>query len=80
MSYEPEAATLINHVPAWLNRVIALAMPGLIVSYVASWVGLKPRVIGRHNWRVVLPGARLTLVQISSAFSTSDCRARRCTC
>lgn len=63
MSYEPEAATLINHVPAWLNRLIALAMLAVIAGYLV-WVGSKPRVIGRHNWRVVLPGARLTLVQI----------------
>ena len=63
MSYEPEAATLINHVPASFNRLIALAMLVVIAGYVV-WIGTRPRVIGRQNWRVVLPGARLTLVQI----------------
>lgn len=63
MSYEPEAASLINLLPPWLNRVIACVMLLVIAGYV-FWVGLRPRAIGRHNWRLVLPGARLTLAQI----------------
>jgi uncharacterized membrane protein YbhN (UPF0104 family) len=35
----------------------------LLAAYVA-WVWHKPRVIGRANWEVTLPGGPLTLVQI----------------
>jgi len=61
--YQPEAASQIDQLPAWLNRAIAIAMLLTICGYVA-WVAQRPRVIGRNGWSVTLPGARLTLVQI----------------
>ncbi len=63
MSYEPEAASLIDQLPAWLNRVVAVTMLLVIAGYVV-WIARKPRRIGSRKWQVVLPGARLTLVQI----------------
>jgi uncharacterized membrane protein YbhN (UPF0104 family) len=43
--------------------VIAFAALGLLAGYVA-WVWVKPRVIGRSDWVVTLPGGPLTLLQI----------------
>jgi uncharacterized membrane protein YbhN (UPF0104 family) len=63
IGYEPQAASAINQLPAWLNRSLAIGVLVLISVYL-FWVGLCPRVVGRDNWKVTLPGARLTLVQI----------------
>jgi uncharacterized membrane protein YbhN (UPF0104 family) len=50
--------------PPWINRVIALLALGGLAAYVA-WVWVKPRVIGRADWVVTLPGGPLTLMQIA---------------
>jgi uncharacterized membrane protein YbhN (UPF0104 family) len=63
ISYEPEAASAINQLPVWLNRALAIFVLAVIAAYV-FWVGRKTRLVGRDNWQVTLPGARLTLVQI----------------
>ena len=67
MAYAPHAASAINHLPASINRALALAMLSAIVLYLA-WVARRPRVIGRDGWQVRLPSARLTLVQIGIGF------------
>jgi uncharacterized membrane protein YbhN (UPF0104 family) len=59
----PEAASGIDQLPPWLNRIAAYVTLVTLVAYVA-WVWHKPRVIGRDNWEVTLPGGPLTLVQI----------------
>lgn len=61
--YHPEAATAIDQMPAWLNRLFALAILAGLLGYVV-WVGVKPRSVGRGPWSVVLPGGPLTLLQI----------------
>jgi uncharacterized membrane protein YbhN (UPF0104 family) len=61
--YDPEAATSIDQLPAWFNRVIAIAALGVLTAYVV-WVWIKPRTIGHANWKVTLPGGPLTLLQI----------------
>jgi uncharacterized membrane protein YbhN (UPF0104 family) len=63
MAWAPEAATAINRLPPAANRALGLATLATIVGYVA-WVAARPRIIGRGDWRVTLPGARLTMVQI----------------
>jgi hypothetical protein len=63
ISIEPSAATAIDHLPAWLNRVIAILMLGVLVLYV-YWVWRRPRQLGHHGWKVTLPGGPLTLLQI----------------
>jgi uncharacterized membrane protein YbhN (UPF0104 family) len=63
ISYEPEAASAIDQLPAWINRVLALIALGVLTAYVA-WVWTAPRAIGNKNWRVTLPGGPLTLLQI----------------
>lgn len=59
----PEAASAIDRLPAWLNRAVALALLAAIAGYVA-WLVPVPRTIGSGGWKVTLPSARLTLVQI----------------
>ena len=63
IAYVPQAASAIDQLPPWINRVIAFAALGLLAGYVA-WVWVKPRVIGRADWVVTLPGGPLTLLQI----------------
>ena len=40
IAYEPEAASAINQLPAWFNRIIALIALGVLVAYVA-WVWMR---------------------------------------
>jgi glycosyltransferase 2 family protein len=61
--YTPAAAQAIDQLPLWLNRGFAVVLLGLLAAYV-SWVWTKPRVVGRENWQVSLPGGPLTVLQI----------------
>ena len=61
--YHPEAASSIDQLPFWLNRVFALCILAGLIGYVA-WVWNKPRPVGRGTWTVTLPGGPLTLLQI----------------
>jgi uncharacterized membrane protein YbhN (UPF0104 family) len=64
MTYAPEAATAVDHLPAWINRTIGLA--GLIgIACYLLWLAPRPRIIGRSDWSLELPGVRFTLVQIA---------------
>lgn len=63
ISYEPEAASAIDQLPAWVNRTMALIALAVLAGYVA-WVWTAPRSIGNKSWRVTLPGGPLTLLQI----------------
>ena len=63
IAYEPEAASAIDQLPPWFNRIIAIAALCILAGYVA-WVWAKPRVIGRAGWSVTLPGGPFTLLQI----------------
>jgi uncharacterized membrane protein YbhN (UPF0104 family) len=64
IAYEPQAASAIDQLPPWINRVVAFLALGGLAAYVA-WVWVKPRVIGRADWVVTLPGGPLTLIQIA---------------
>ena len=61
--YAPAAAQAIDQLPLWLNRGFALLLLALLAAYV-GWVWARPRIIGREDWRVNLPGGPLTLVQV----------------
>jgi uncharacterized membrane protein YbhN (UPF0104 family) len=63
IAYHPEAASSVDQLPSWLNRVIAIAIIVCLISYVI-WVWVQPRNVGRGPWTVVLPGGALTLLQI----------------
>lgn len=63
MTIHPEAASMVDHLPPAVNRVIGIAaLTGLAVY--TYWVSVKPRVIGRSNWSVTLPAGKLTILQI----------------
>jgi uncharacterized membrane protein YbhN (UPF0104 family) len=64
IAYHPEAASSVDQLPSWLNRVIAIAIIVGLVAYVV-WVWVRPRNVGRGPWTVVLPGGPLTLLQIA---------------
>jgi uncharacterized membrane protein YbhN (UPF0104 family) len=61
--YAPEAASAINHLPEWFNRLLAAITIAVLTAYVI-WVWIKPRAIGRDGWQVTLPGGPLTFLQI----------------
>lgn len=61
--YHPEAASAIDQIPPWLNRLLAAVILAVLVAYVI-WVSLRPRIVGRGMWAVQLPGGVLTLLQI----------------
>src|ERR1041385_3837360 len=63
IAYVPQAASAIDQLPVWFNRALGFGALALLVGYVA-WVWVKPRVIGRSDWVVTLPGGPLTLLQI----------------
>jgi uncharacterized membrane protein YbhN (UPF0104 family) len=64
IAYHPEAASSIDQLPAWLNRIVAFIILLALGSYIA-WVSISPRIVGRGPWAVVLPGGGLTLLQIA---------------
>jgi len=74
IAYEPQAASAIDQLPPWFNRLIGFGALGLLAAYVA-WVWVKPRVIGRADWVVTLPGGPLTLLQIAIGIVDLSCCA-----
>src|ERR1700753_3356641 len=64
IAYHPEAASAVDQLPSWLNRLVAIAILISLVAYVI-WVWVQPRHVGRGPWTVVLPGGPLTLLQIA---------------
>jgi uncharacterized membrane protein YbhN (UPF0104 family) len=63
IAYAPEAASQIDQLPPWINRIFAFAVLSILIGYVA-WVWKTPRVVGRQNWEVMLPNGPLTLLQM----------------
>jgi glycosyltransferase 2 family protein len=63
LSWAPDAATAVTHLPAWVIRSLGIAGLLAIAGYIA-WLMPKPRLIGRSDWQITLPDVRLTLVQI----------------
>jgi uncharacterized membrane protein YbhN (UPF0104 family) len=61
--YEPSAASALDHLPPWFNRAMAVVILTGLGTYIV-WVWQKPRVIGKSDWKVTLPGGPLTLLQI----------------
>ena len=74
IAYVPAAASAIDQLPAWLNRVLALAILAVLASYIV-WVWRSPRVMGRQGWKVVLPDGPLTLLQIGIGIIDLACCA-----
>ncbi len=70
----PQAASAIDLLPPLLNRALAVAILGVLATYVV-WVWRTPRVVGRHNWLVTLPDGPLTLLQIGIGIVDLGCCA-----
>jgi glycosyltransferase 2 family protein len=60
----PGAASALNHLSEPANRLIGLAALMVLNGYML-WLLLRPRSIGRSNWRITLPDPSSTLVQIA---------------
>jgi uncharacterized membrane protein YbhN (UPF0104 family) len=65
MVIHPDAASSMDHLPSSINRLIGLGGLASIGAYLV-WLcmGEKRRELGQKGWKVVLPSAPLTLVQI----------------
>ena len=65
MAVHPEAASAMDLLPSAVNRLIALGCLAGIAAYLV-WIatGKKRRELGQNGWKVALPSARLTLLQI----------------
>jgi uncharacterized membrane protein YbhN (UPF0104 family) len=65
MAYHPDAASAMDLLPPAMNRLIALGCLAGIGAYLVWLVtGTERRKLGQNGWTVVLPSARLTLLQI----------------
>jgi glycosyltransferase 2 family protein len=59
----PGALSTIDQLPEGINRLIGIA--GLVaVGCYLIWIAARPRIVGRHNWRIAMPNLRCTLLQI----------------
>jgi uncharacterized membrane protein YbhN (UPF0104 family) len=65
MAWHPWAASAMDLLPPPVNRLIALGcLAGIAVYFVWLTMGKQRRELGQNGWKVVLPSARLTLLQI----------------
>jgi uncharacterized membrane protein YbhN (UPF0104 family) len=66
MAWHPWAASAMDLLPSSVNRLIAFGILAAIAAYLL-WIatGKNRRQLGQHGWKVVLPSARLTLLQIA---------------
>src|SRR5580698_3748593 len=65
MALHPWAASAMDQLPPAINRLIALGAVAAIVAYfVWRTLGESRRELGQNGWKVMLPSAPLTLVQI----------------
>src|SRR6201987_805955 len=65
MVYHPWAAAAMDLLPEAMNRRIALGcLAGIGAYFVWLVTGKERRQLGQNGWKVVLPPAKLTLVQI----------------
>jgi glycosyltransferase 2 family protein len=65
MAWHPEAASAMDQLPPSVNRLIALGAVAAVGAYFV-WLALgeSRRELGQNGWKVMLPSAPLTLVQI----------------
>jgi uncharacterized membrane protein YbhN (UPF0104 family) len=65
MALHPWAASAMDLLPPAMNRLIALGcLAGVVAYFVWLVMGKNRRELGQHGWKVVLPSARLTLLQV----------------
>ncbi|HUO01064.1 MAG TPA: YbhN family protein [Bradyrhizobium sp.] len=65
LAWHPSAAGAMDLLPEPINRLIALGcLAGIAAYFVWLVMGKERRELGQNGWKVVLPSARLTLVQM----------------
>src|SRR5215470_14746744 len=65
MAYHPDAASAMDLLPPAMNRLIAIGcLTGIAIYFIWLLTGKNRRELGQNGWKVVLPSARLTLVQV----------------
>ena len=65
MALHPWAASAMDLLPPAMNRLIAIGcLAGIATYFVWLVLGENRRELGQNGWKVVLPSARLTLLQI----------------
>ena len=66
MAWHPWAASAMDQLPAAINRLIALGVVGAIITCCSGSpsTAKQRRELGQNGWKVRLPSAPLTLVQI----------------
>jgi len=79
VAYAPQAASAIDQLAPWFNRLMAFGIIGMLATYVV-WVWRTPCDVGRHNWLVTLPNGPLTCCRYSSVSSISPAAPPPCTC
>jgi uncharacterized membrane protein YbhN (UPF0104 family) len=66
MMWHPQAASAMDLLPDAINRLIGLAcLVGIAAYLIWLSIGKQRRELGQNGWKVVLPSARLTLLQIA---------------
>jgi uncharacterized membrane protein YbhN (UPF0104 family) len=65
MAWHPWAASAMDLLPPAINRLIALGcLSGIAIYFTWLVMGKNRRELGQNGWKVVLPSARLTLLQV----------------
>jgi glycosyltransferase 2 family protein len=65
MVYHPWAAAAMDLLPEAMNRLIGIGcLSGIVMYFIWLMLGENRRELGQNGWKVVLPSARLTLVQV----------------
>ncbi|MCP4620075.1 MAG: UPF0104 family protein [Bradyrhizobium sp.] len=65
MTWHPWAASYMDLLPDEMNRLIGIGcLAGIGAYFVWLMTGEKRRELGQNGWKVVLPSAKLTLVQV----------------
>src|SRR5947199_7688780 len=65
MAWHPSAASAMDLLPPAMNRLIAIGcLAGIAVYFTWLLTGEKRRELGQNGWKVTLPSAKLTLVQM----------------
>jgi uncharacterized membrane protein YbhN (UPF0104 family) len=63
LAFAPGLAAAITHLQPWINQMLGVVALTVIAGYVA-WLLPRPRALSHGDWRMGLPNARKTLVQI----------------
>src|SRR6202043_1936345 len=65
MAMHPWAASAMDLLPPAMNRLIAIGcLSGIAAYFIWLVTGKRRRELGQKGWKVVLPSARLTLLQV----------------